>query len=204
MKRLFCIATLIGISLVPWAQAQAPVDQTAIDSATAPLIPDSQQPTREKLAQLFEAMRLREQVQSSLKMMSGMMQQQIKEQGKQLTEKGGNAPSPEQQAATEKVMGKFMEKAMNIVTIDEMLDDMATVYQRHFTRYDIDDFITFYHSPAGQHLLEQQPVIMKEYMPLVMKRAQERTKTLSEELIKDLGEATKPPASTTISAFSIL
>ena len=34
-------------------------------------------------------------------------------------------------------------------------------------------------SPAGQHLLDAQPKIAQEYMPLVMQRTQERTKTLT-------------------------
>jgi hypothetical protein len=191
MKKLLCMAMLIGLSLTPWALAQAPTDQTAIEPAKAPLIPDSQQPTKEKMAQLFEAMRVREQVQSMLKLMPALMQQQIKEQAKQLAAKGGKTLTPEEQAAFDKAERKYLDKAMNIITIDEMLDDMATVYQHHFTRYDIDDFITFYHSPAGQHLLEQQPAIMQEYMPMVMKRAQERTKDLTDELAKDMEEMTK-------------
>jgi hypothetical protein len=30
-----------------------------------------------------------------------------------------------------------------------MLDDMAAIYQRHFTREDVDAYIVFYSTPSG-------------------------------------------------------
>ena len=79
-----------------------------------------------------------------------------------------------------------MKKAFQIYPAEEMLSDMKTVYQHHFTSDDIYGILTFYRSPAGQHLLEQQPSIMKEYMPLVMGRVQERSKKLSDDLVKEM------------------
>jgi hypothetical protein len=98
---------------------------------------------------------------------------------------------PEHQAAFNKVMNQFMEKAFNIITIDEMLDDMTAIYQRHINRTDVDALIAFYSSPAGQHLLDAQPVIMQEYMPMVMKRVQERSTALTQGLVNDLEELAK-------------
>ena len=72
-----------------------------------------------------------------------------------------------------------------------MISDMSGLYQRHLSRTDIDAFIAFYGSPAGQHLLDQQPAIMKEYMPMVMGRVQERTKALTDEMADDLAQLSK-------------
>jgi hypothetical protein len=89
------------------------------------------------------------------------------------------------------VQDTFMEKVKNVFSIDEMLEDMTTIYQRHFTRNDVDALIAFYSSPAGQHLLNEQPAIMREYMPVVMKRIGERTEQLNEQMTKDMEEAIK-------------
>jgi hypothetical protein len=110
--------------------------------------------------------------------------------------------TPEKQAALDKVMNRFLEKAISIYTVDEMLDDMAGIYQRHFTREDVNAYIAFYSTPAGQHLLQLTPVIVQEYMPVVMQRVQERSKTLTAEISKEIADvlrssapdATAPPA----------
>jgi hypothetical protein len=91
---------------------------------------------------------------------------------------------------------------MNLYPVDEMLDDMAAIYQRHFTREDVDVYIAFYSTPAGKHLLQMTPVIMQEYMPVVMQRVQERSKALTAGMSKDITDvlkssapaATPPPA----------
>jgi hypothetical protein len=114
----------------------------------------------------------------------------------------GTNLTPEQQAALDKVMNRFLDKAMNLFTVDEMIDDMAAIYQRHFTRDDVNAYIAFYSTPAGQHLLQITPVIMQEYMPIVMQRLQERSKDLTAELSKEITDvlkssapgATAPPA----------
>ena len=65
-------------------------------------------------------------------------------------------------------MSKYVEKSMDLYPADEMLTDMGAIYQRHLSKDDVDGLIVFYSSPTGQHLLDAQPVIAKEYMPLVM------------------------------------
>lgn len=205
MKKSNCILAVLGmgLALIPWAvSAQAPDQPKAAATpvtAAPPAIPLDQQPTKEQLAKLFDLIRVRQQVQSLLKMMPAMVQQQMQAQAKTIEAKHPecNLSKPENQAAYNKVMNKFMEKAFNIVNIDEMLDDITVVYQRHISRADVDALIAFYSSPAGQHLLDAQPVIMKEYMPMVMTRAQERSAALIEGLTNDLEQLAKsmePPS----------
>jgi hypothetical protein len=195
----------MGLVLASCAVSQSTADQPAESpsqvSVTPSAIPLDQQPTKEQLAKLFELMRVRQQVQSLLKMMPALVQQQMQVQAKDIEAKHPecNLSKPENQAAFDKVMNKFMEKAINIITIDEMLDDMTVIYQRHVSSTDVDALIVFYSSPAGQHLLDAQPVIMQEYMPMVMKRTQERSSALVEELTNDLEALVKsmpltPPA----------
>jgi hypothetical protein len=176
--------------------AQTTAAQQEAVPTSASVLPSDQQPTKEQLAKLFEVMRLRQQMQSAMKMMPAMIQQQVAAQNKEMTHKlrGGGSLTPEQQAAVDKLQSQFMKKAFDIYTIDEMLDDMTGLYQRHLSRSDVDAFIAFYSSPAGQHLLDQQPAIMQEYMPIVMKRVQERSKILADEMAKEMEEIIKSAA----------
>ena len=192
MIRKIKYAAAIGISLVliPLAAvAQGPADQPASVSAAA-VIPPDQQPTKEQLAKLFELMRLHQQVQSVLTMTQSMMQQQLSAQIKDRAGKLGSSLTADQQAAIAKISDKYMQKAFNLFTIDELLDDMAGIYQRHISRSDVDAMIAFYSAPAGQHLLDAQPVILKEYMPVIMQRVQERSKALTAEEAKEMEEVT--------------
>jgi hypothetical protein len=46
--------------------------------------------------------------------------------------------------------------------------------------------IGFYNSPAGQHLLDAQPLIAKEYMPMVMGKVAERSQAMTREMMKEM------------------
>jgi hypothetical protein len=132
-------------------------------------------------------------------MMPAMVQQQMQATAKAMADKHPECDlkNPENLTAFNKIMDKFMEKAMNIINIDEMIDDVTVVYQRHISRTDVDALIAFYSSPTGQRLLDQQPAIMQEYMPMVMNRVQARSSALIGGLTNDLEELAKsmaPPA----------
>jgi hypothetical protein len=97
----------------------------------------------------------------------------------------------EQQQAFGNVMNKYMQRVMNLYTSDEMIADMSALYQKHLTRSDVDGIIAFYSSPAGQHMLDMVPVIMQEFMPVVMNRMQERIKPVIDEMTREMGDAIK-------------
>ncbi len=91
---------------------------------------------------------------------------------------------------------------MDLYPPDEMVADMTVLYQQHLSRDDVDGMIAFYSSPAGQHLLDAQPLIAREYMPIVMTRVTERSKAMMKEMMKEMAEivptaapqgSTKPP-----------
>ena len=201
MNRTKSIVIVIGLGcvLIPGiARSQEPAAQPAQDAASAQIPPD-QQPTKEQLMRLFDVMRLRQQFESTMKMMPAMVQQQMNMQMKEVLRQtpGAKQLTPQQQAALDDLMKKYMEKAQALYPADEMIADAATVYQHHMSRSDVDAYIAFYGSPAGQHLLDAQPAIMKEYMPLVMDRYQSRSKDLYADLAKDMQDFIKtqlPPA----------
>jgi hypothetical protein len=127
-------------------------------------------------------------MQSMRKIVPMMVQSQIQEQLKTMNSQmdPGSKLTADQRAAMDGLIRKYVEKAVNLYPVEEMIDDITLLYQEHLTREDVDAMIVFYSSPAGQHLLDAQPKIAQEYMPLVMKRAAERTKTLTAEMMKDM------------------
>jgi hypothetical protein len=186
-------ASAMVLMLAPWmGMAQAASGQTSDAEPPLRVIAPEDQPTKEQLARMFEAMRLKEQMAAVMKQMPAMMQQQVSAQLKSMQQKfPGTALSADQRAAFDKMMKKYMDKAFNLYPADEMIADIGTIYQKHLSREDVDAYIAFYQSPAGQHLLDISPVIMKEYMPLVMSRMQERTEALTDEMIEDFGNFAK-------------
>jgi uncharacterized protein len=183
-------AAAMGTAAAPQAQEVAPKVE----------IPAADQPSREQLLQLFDIMRIRSQMATMLKAMPQAVQQQLKseEQSVQSTMPGDSTLTPEQKAALDKVTAKYMDAAFKLYPVEEMVDDLVAVYQRHLTREDVEAITVFYKSPAGQHLLENQPAMMKEMMPQTTKKMQERARALTASYSKDLKDAlntSSPPVS---------
>jgi hypothetical protein len=189
MNKACRVMALIGIGLgvVHGVTAGTTLAQ-AEKAAPAATVPAEQQPSRAQLDNLFEVMRVREQLATMTKLMPQLMQQQFTEQFKQMEKDHPEmaGATDEQRQAVAKIMGKYMERVMNLYTGDEMLDDMAALYQKHLTSSDVDGMIGFYSSPAGQHTLDMVPVIMKEFMPTVMKKVQERVQPAIDEMSKEM------------------
>jgi hypothetical protein len=202
MRRiLLTVISLMSLALVCGAQETvtpaAPAASTASeDAAQKAAIPAADQPSREQLVQLFEVMRIRSQMATMLKMMPQAVQQQLRSEEHSFEAKMQGDPTltPEQKAAVDKVTAKYMDAAFKLYPMDEMVDDLVVVYQRHLTKEDVDAITTFYKSPAGQHLLDNQPAMMKEMMPATTKKMQERAQALTASYSKDLKDALSAPA----------
>lgn len=201
MKKTICFAAALGVMMLPCAAfAQAPAAQPSTAPAAVMAepsgLPADQQPTKEQLIKLFELMHVRDQLASVTKMIPALVQQQMKTQMQQMQNNHPEmaAMSEEKQQAAGIVMDKFMARVFDIYTPDEMISDMAGIYQKHLSRSDVDGMIAFYSSPAGQHMVAMTPVIMQEYMPLVMQRMQERMKPLTDEMSKEMEQIAKPAA----------
>jgi hypothetical protein len=181
----------IGLALAPWAsfgQAISVPSSGTPQEQAAPTIPPGEQASKEQLAKLFDVMRIRDQMQSMRKIVPAMVESQVREQVQAMSAQlaSGSKLTANQRAAIDRLMRKYVNKAVDLYPVDEMIDDMTGLYQEHLSREDVDAMIAFYSSTAGQHLLDAQPKIAQEYMPLVMRRAQERTRTLTVEMMKDL------------------
>jgi len=120
-----------------------------------------------------------------------MVQQQIQSAMKQ-TEEGlpaGSKLTPELRDKMQAIMNKYVAKALDLYPTDEMLTDMTGIYQKHLSKDDVEGLVTFYGSPAGQHLLDAQPVIAQEYMPMVMGKVGQRSQAMTREMMKEMADA---------------
>jgi hypothetical protein len=159
MKNACKFAAVLGMGLLLASPgfAQAPAGQTAPAPVPSPVaaVPADQQPSQEQLTKLFELLRVRENLASVSKILPAQMQQQIAAQAKEMQKDHPGRPhlTEEQQQAVTKITNKFMARVINLYSADEMIADMAALYQKHLSSSDVDDLIGFYSSPAGQHLL---------------------------------------------------
>ena len=110
------------------------------------------------------------------------------------------AATPEQLAKLDAVT----EIIFNDFPIDEMIDAMVPIYQKHLTKSDLDAVIAFYSSPVGQKLLNEQPAMMAEAMqagqdimlrklPDLEERLNTKVAQLANEELQKSGPAKKQP-----------
>jgi hypothetical protein len=70
------------------------------------------------------------------------------------------AATPEQLARVDSVT----ETVFKDFPVDEIIDGIVPIYQKHLTKADLEAVIAFYSSAAGQKLLKEQPAMMAEGM----------------------------------------
>jgi hypothetical protein len=97
-------------------------------------------------------------------------------------------------------MNNRMDEMMKSFPWDDILNSMIPVYQKHFTKGDIEALVTFYGSPTGQKVLRELPTIMAEsmqqMMPLLQKNMESAQKNLQEDIAAMIKQSeTKSPTS---------
>ncbi|HWY06208.1 MAG TPA: DUF2059 domain-containing protein [Candidatus Acidoferrales bacterium] len=163
MKRILLIAVLcLGIGGYVAAQ-QNPADAPA---------------TKEEIQKYLQIMHSREMMTKMVEAMSKPMHQMMHDQ--YLKDKA-NLP-----ADFEVRMNKKMDEMFKSFPWDEMLDAMVPVYQKHFTKGDVDALMAFYSTATGQKLIKEMPAItaeaMQEMMPLMRKSMDQMTRRMQEEI----------------------
>jgi hypothetical protein len=86
-----------------------------------------------------------------------------------------------------------MDEIFKGVPIEEMLQAMVPVYQKHLTKGDLDAIDAFYSSPTGQKLLREQPAMVAEAMQASTPIIQKMMKTTMDRVQQEVAEALKDP-----------
>ena len=72
--------------------------------------------------------------------------------------------------------------------VDEMLDAMVPIYQKHLSKADLNAIIAFYASPVGQKLLKEQPAMMAEGMQVGGEIGQKKVGDMMERLERQVAQ----------------
>lgn len=149
LKSTLC-ACLLAVSLCAGAQT------------TVSIAPDAA--SKEDVRKLFDVMASRDQMRQIMQQVFAQMQNMNREQLKKR--------HPDVTDADLARLDRQSEDLLKNFPLDEMLSDMVPVYQRHFTKSDIDALTAFYSSPAGQKFLHEMPAVTAETMKAVYPRIQ--------------------------------
>ncbi len=85
----------------------------------------------------------------------------------------------------ESKMNARMDEMFENMPWDEMMQAMVPVYQKHFTKGDIDNLVAFYSSPTGEKLLREMPSIMSDAMQSMMPPLNKYLETVQQRLQKE-------------------
>ena len=158
-------------------------------------LPASDPPaTKEDVQNLFQVMQVHQQMRqvmdAMLKQQSTMMHETLKRRYPQT--------SAEKIARAD----RMIEDATKDMPLEAMLDDMIPIYQKHFSKADIDAMSAFYASPTGQKVLREMPALtsesiqasdarMQKQMDAMMQRAEQ---IMKEDQEKPRAKPAPPPS----------
>jgi hypothetical protein len=146
-KSMLC-ACLLAMTMCAGAQTAVPVAPEAV--------------SKEDVKKLFDVMASREQMAQMMQQLFTQMRTMNREQLKKKHPEVSDAELARRDRESEDLIKNF--------PMDEMLNDMIPIYQRHFTKADIAALIAFYSSPAGQKFLHETPAVTAETMRAVYPR----------------------------------
>src|SRR5271170_1680062 len=158
---------------------------TAIAQQTVTL-PGDATASKEDIQHLFDVMQIHQQMRQ---VMDALMKQQTAMIHETLKKRYPQS-SPEKIARAD----QLIEETMKDMPMDAMLDDMVPIYQRHFSRTDVDAMTTFYASPTGQKMMQEMPALTTESMQASYARMQKQMDAMmqrEEQIVKEDQEKPK-------------
>jgi hypothetical protein len=175
MKRrfLFLVVTLFATAVALAQQTPAPGDAPA---------------TKEEVQKLFEVMQIHQQMRQ---VMDAMMKQQSAMIHETLKKR-----YPQTSADRIARADKLIAETMKDMPMDAILDDMIPIYQKHFSKTDIEAMTTFYASPTGQKMMQEMPVLTTEAMQASYARMQKQMDAMMQRAEQIVKEDQEKPKST--------
>jgi len=140
---------LLSLLLASQLLAQSPAD-----------VPASHQ----EIQDLFALMHVREQV--------GQVMEAIAIQQRTIIHDNLKRHTPRLTRQDLARLDQFTIDIMKDLPIDDTVEDMIPIYQRHLTKSDVEAMTTFYSSSTGQKLLREMPLMTVESMQAASPRIQ--------------------------------
>jgi hypothetical protein len=95
--------------------------------------------------------------------------------------------TPEQLAKVD----KLFDTIVGSLPVDEVVDAIVPIYQKHLTKADLAAVTAFYSSPAGQKILKELPAIMSESIQAGAEIGRRALTNKSQELDQQMAELVK-------------
>jgi hypothetical protein len=168
---LFVMATGSGLLAQQLPQPGPPAE---IQARPVPPVVTDGPPSPDQVRKLLALLRVRDELQITL----DAMKQQVKSGSLQTFSEKVPNPTPEQL----KSVNFVVDEVFRDLSLDDLIQDLIPVYQRHLTRSDVRALIAFYSSAPGQKILREQPAMMKESMQVAGTAQQQRMETLLAKL----------------------
>ena len=146
-------------------------------------------PSKEDVLKFMEVLRIRSQLNIYF---DGVAKQARLGAEEAFKEKVPNA-TPEQMAQ----LDKFADGLFKNMPIDEMIEGMIPIYQKHFTKEDLEGILAFYASPVGLKLQHEQPAMTQESMQVGGEIGRRRIGAMMQEMdefIAKMGHQQPAPA----------
>lgn len=190
-KMYLIFSTLLMSAILGVAQQTLPALPSQAPASAQALPPDA--PSRQQILKLFDALKLRRTMEASQD--AAMQNAKTVVQG--MFRENAAALGPEQQRMLDEMMKGVTEDVRSVLSIDEMLEVIIPVYQRHLTVDDVDALIAFQSSPVGQKVVNLQPIMIQETMqaitPMQQRAMSEVMRRLNERLQKMMQNAPGNP-----------
>jgi hypothetical protein len=78
---------------------------------------------------------------------------------------------------------------------DDLIDQLIPVYDKYYSRQDLDGLVAFYESPLGQKLLKTMPQVMADSMQIGQAWGKQKAEEVMKELKEYEAKRGKPPGS---------
>jgi hypothetical protein len=91
----------------------------------------------------------------------------------------------------EERMNKFTDDMLKAMPYDELIDAMVPVYQKHFTKGDVDALVAFYSSPTGEKMVKELPAILSESMQAETGVMQEMMAKMTQRINDEIAQMQK-------------
>jgi len=93
------------------------------------------------------------------------------------------------------VTGQYVQDSIGAFSIDELIDAIVPIYQRHLTHSDVQSIIDYYKSSTGQKFLKEMPAMMAESMQAVQPIIQKHLPEMEAAAERAAEKSAKPASS---------
>ena len=168
MKRIFFALTACLVFALAGVAQQSPADFPA---------------TKEDVERYLEVTHTRDMTKQIMEVMAKNVREMAHDQ---LSKDRASLPPD-----AEERINKRTDELLKNLPIEEILQAMIPVYQRHWTKGDVDNMIAFYATPTGQKLLKEMPQIMAEAMQATRPVMQKQMETVKQQLEQEVAQLKK-------------